>query len=295
MGAAGEIPDRVARQVAGVLGVEPGSLRTAGLSGGCINPAARVQSEADVVFVKWATAHTPPDQFEREADALRLIEAARAVRVPRVRAVSSDALVLEWIEPGRVAGKSWAELGSALARLHRNTAPAFGASKDNYIGPLPQRNGWLDGWVEFYRERRVRPQLERALAAAAFDTSERHLLARFVDSLDTILADAAPGGASLLHGDLWSGNAHPSAHGDVVLLDPASYHGDREVDLAMAELFGGFPRAFYDAYEEAWPTPAGSSRRRSAYRVYYLLVHVNLFGAGYVRGTMDAVRASLHD
>src|SRR5690606_28054934 len=119
--------------------------------------------------------------------------------------------------------------------------------------------------------RRVRPQLERALAAAAFDTSERHLLARFVDSLDTILADAAPGGASLLHGDLWSGNAHPSAHGDVALPDPASYRGDREVGLAMAELFGGFPRALYDAYEEAWPTPAGSNRRRSAYRVYYLL------------------------
>lgn len=276
-----------------MLGVAEDTLHSSSLPGGCISPAARVQSGDHVVFVKWATADTPSDQFEQEAASLRVLDGAQAVRVPRVLSISPESLVLEWIEPGRVSESSWQKLGSALAGLHRTTADRFGAEHDNYIGPLPQQNGWLDDWIEFYRERRIRPQLERAVSAGAFDADERRTLTTFIDSLDTILREAAADGPSLLHGDLWSGNAHPCADGEVALIDPASYYGDREVDLAMAELFGGFPRAFYEAYEEAWPTRTGRARRRSAYRVYYLLVHVNLFGSSYVRGTVDAARMSM--
>lgn len=287
------LPDRVRREVADALGVDPGSLRPSRVSGGCISPAARVESGAGTVFVKWATSHTPPDQFECEAEALRVIAGTQTVRVPAVVSVSPRALVLEWIEPGHVGDGGWRALGHALARMHRAGAQGFGAPRDNYIGPLPQQNGWLDDWTEFYRERRLLPQLERAFSAGAFDASQRRVLNSFIESLDTILRDAADRGPSLLHGDLWSGNAHPSADGHVALIDPASYYGDREVDLAMTELFGGFPRIFYDAYAEEWPTPPGSERRRSAYRVYYLLVHVNLFGGSYVSGTIEAARASM--
>lgn len=288
-----QLPDVVTRQVAAALDVAPDTLRSSSLAGGCISPAARVQSGDHIAFVKWATVGTPPDQFEQESASLRLLDSAQAVRVPRVLSVSAESLVLEWIEPGRVSESSWQSLGSALASLHRTTADRFGAERDNYIGPLPQQNGWFADWVEFYRERRIRPQLERALSADAFDAGERQILTTFVDSLEAILKGAAADGASLLHGDLWSGNAHPCADGEVALIDPASYYGDREVDLAMTELFGGFPRAFYEGYEEAWPTTPGRERRRSAYRVYYLLVHVNLFGSSYVRGTVDAARASM--
>jgi fructosamine-3-kinase len=287
------LPAAVARQVAAALDVATETIRSSAVAGGSINPAARVQSGDRIAFVKWATPDTPADQFAQEAESLRRIGAVQAVRVPRVLAVSEDALVLEWIEPGRVAEHAWDALGRGLARLHRTTAARFGGPHDNYIGPLPQPNGWLTDWAEFFRERRIRPQLERALAAHAFDAGQRRALEAFVDSLEGILRGAAAGGASLLHGDLWSGNAHPAADDQVALIDPSSYYGDREVDLAMAELFGGFPRAFYEAYEEEWPTPGGRERRRSAYRVYYLLVHVNLFGAAYVGGTMEAVHASM--
>jgi fructosamine-3-kinase len=219
--------------------------------------------------------------LEAEADGLRELGAARAVRVPTPIAcgVSGDSayLALEWLDL-RHGGRD-AALGRALAGLHRTTAPRFGGPRANTIGSTPQDNAWADEWAAFFRDRRIAPQL--ALAArngyrGALERDGERLLA----AIPALLAghDPAP---SLLHGDLWSGNAAKLASGEPVIFDPAVYYGDREADLATTELFGGFGGDFHGAYREAWPLAAGYERRRTLYNLYHVLNHLNLFGGGY--------------
>jgi protein-ribulosamine 3-kinase len=169
-------------------------------------------------------------------------------------------------------GGDYAALGRMLAALHRQTGPRFGWHRDNYIGLSPQLNGWCDDWSEFWRERRLGPQAARAGVRINMDRIELH--------------QPQP---SLLHGDLWSGNAGFTPEGPVVY-DPAVYYGDREADLAMTELFGGFPRAFYDAYNEVLPLAEGYERRKHVYNLYHLLNHLNLFGAGYLGQVKSTLR-----
>jgi fructosamine-3-kinase len=159
----------------------------------------------------------------------------------------------------------WAAMGKALAALHRQTGPRFGWQRDNYIGLAPQVNTWKDDWCEFFVECRLRPQAHKA----GIDIPEKRVRA--------LLADHRPM-PSLLHGDLWNGNAGFTADGPVVF-DPAVYYGDREADLAMTELFGGFRREFYEGYG---PLDAGYERRKHLYNLYHLLNHLNLFGGGYL-------------
>ena len=177
----------------------------------------------------------------------------------------------------------FAALGRMLAEAHRKPGGRFGWSRDNYIGATPQANGWCDSWAEFWRERRLKPQVELA-KRNGFDL-------RFDEDL---LKNHSPQPA-LLHGDLWSGNAGFTAEGPVVF-DPAVYYGDREADLAMTELFGGFPREFYKAYEETYPLEDGYRLRKHLYNLYHLLNHLNLLGAGYlsqVKETLGLLRRSL--
>ena len=162
----------------------------------------------------------------------------------------------------------WSAMGRALAALHRKTGPRFGWRRDNYIGLAPQINTWKDDWVEFFVACRLRPQASKAGIALA---EER---------IRALLQDHRPA-PSLLHGDLWSGNAGFTAAGPVVF-DPAVYYGDREADVAMTELFSGFPREFYDAYNKEWALDAGYARRKHLYNLYHLLNHLNLFGGGYL-------------
>jgi fructosamine-3-kinase len=261
------------------------------VGGGCISAAYRVRlADGRAIFVKAAPPNAPADLFEQEARALRVLDGAGAVRVPRVLAVAEEWLALEWLEPGGGGASGWRQLGAGLAALHRSRAPEYGWPADNYIGPLPQFNQATTSWAEFWAERRLRPQLQRArhrLGAARAAAVER-LLAVLPERLDPAAAD----GASLLHGDLWTGNVHMTADGPA-LIDPASYHGHREVDLAMAALFGPFPAAFMEAYTAAWPLLPHAERRLPVYQLYYLLVHVNLFGDAYLAGTDRALRAAL--
>jgi fructosamine-3-kinase len=217
------------------------------------------------------------------------------VRVPGVVASggagASAWLLLEWLEPGPATPRAWEDLGRALAALHRTRAERFGADQDNYIGSLPQANGWSTSWPAFWRERRLGPQQEQAVGAGLLGSADARAFDRLSHRLDELLAPAADEGASLLHGDLWSGNVHMMDGGTAAVIDPSVYHGHREVDLAMAELFGGFGGRFRHAYEESWPlAPGYDPVRRSVYQVYYLLVHVNLFGPGYVGRTREALR-----
>jgi fructosamine-3-kinase len=189
------------------------------------------------------------------------------VRVPRILDHGPDFLLLERLDLKR--NGDWTALAQMLAKLHRTTGPRFGWHRDNYIGATPQINKWHDEWATFFIECRMQPQLDLA--------RKNGYPIKFSSSL---LKDHHPQ-PSLLHGDLWSGNAGFIEEGPVIF-DPAAYYGDREADLAMTELFGGFPREFYAAYRKAYPLDAGYGQRKHLYNLYHLLNHLNLFGSGYL-------------
>jgi fructosamine-3-kinase len=226
-------------------------------------------------FVKTAT---PRARLEAEVDGLAALRATRTVRVPDVVALDERGLALERLELRPLDARSGAALGVALAALHR--APAgerFGWASDNYIGATPQHNAWCAAWHEFFREQRLRPQLQLAAANGyPLQREGEKLLTR----IDALLSGHDPK-PSLLHGDLWGGNAGALPDGTPVIFDPAVYVGDREADLAMTELFGGFPAGFLAAYRDAYPLDEGYALRRELYNLYHLLNHLNLFGEGY--------------
>jgi fructosamine-3-kinase len=220
-----------------------------------------------------------------EADGLGALAHAGALRVPRVLACGVSAasafLALEWIEsvPGDAAAAEC--LGEGLARLHAAPGPRFGYARDNFIGRTPQANAWSENWAEFFREQRLRPQFRLAAQrgdAAALTSRAEPLL----EAVPTLLAGHAPRPA-LLHGDLWAGNYLVASGGEPVIFDPAVYYGDREADLAMTRLFGGFAPDFYRAYRAVAPLPSGWQRRADLYNLYHLLNHANLFGGGYAQ------------
>ncbi len=185
--------------------------------------------------------------------------------------------MLEYLE--LTGGGDFAALGRMLAAMHRSTGARFGWHRDNYIGATPQANAWCDDWTEFWLERRLRPQMELA-RANGFEIRGQAFSER-------LLARHRPQ-PSLLHGDLWNGNAGFS-NGQPVLFDPAVYYGDREADLAMTGLFGGFPPQFYAAYEAAFPLEPGYEKRKPLYNLYHLLNHLNLFGGGYLAQVQAAL------
>ena len=276
--------------------------------GGCISDTLQLRTRVGLrFFLKRPKGSAIPGLFAAEAHALERLADTRTLRVPEVIAcsdepepLSADAagdagswLLLEWLEPGSPDRATWERLGCALAALHRVGSDRFGWSADNFIGTLPQSNAPTRSWAEFWRDRRLRPQLELALAGAAFTSAEAARFDALFSALDDLVGPAESDGPSLVHGDLWSGNLHVLDTGEPTLIDPAAYFGHREVDLAMAELFGGFDRRFFDAYREAWPVAPGyDTHRRALYQLYYLLVHVNLFGGAYRRSTLEAVTAA---
>ena len=253
------------------------------IGGGCINDGFRVSGSGQSFFVKRNRANQRA-MFEAEAEGLRTIRATGTVRVPQPLCTGEHSgqcwLVLEHLDLARGSDTSMALLGERLAALHRTTAERFGWDRDNTIGSTPQHNDWSADWSAFWRSRRLGLQL--ALAAR---NGYRGKLQRdgesLLNRLEALLLGHAPR-ASLLHGDLWGGNVAATADGEPVVFDPACYFGDREADLAMTELFGGFPPAFYAAYREAWPLDAGYPVRRKLYNLYHVLNHLNLFGEGYL-------------
>ncbi len=250
-------------------------------SGGSISSAWRVDSNQGPVFMKLEAARHG-DRLAAEADGLVALRQSHAVRVPAVLAQGqlNDCafLLLEWVEQGR--GSAAAErLGEQLAALHRCTGDAFGWHRDNYIGATPQPNKGGQDWPLFLREQRLRFQYQLALSNG-HRLSEARML-RLLENLEDFYADYRPA-ASLLHGDLWGGNWFADEQGQPVIFDPAVYYGDREADLAMSELFGGFGPDFYAAYAAAWPLDPGYSVRRDLHKLYHVLNHLNLFGGGYL-------------
>jgi fructosamine-3-kinase len=276
-------------QVAVALGSPVTSSRS--VSGGDINQAEQmVLADGRVVFVKSNTA-TDPTMFTAEARGLAWLGEARALRVPRVLHVAEDFLVLEHLESGRRRPDFDEHLGRGLAVLHRFGAPGFGLDHDNFIGRLPQANATAPTWPDFYRERRLEPQLRLAQEAGLCPPS----LARGFEQLFAVLEDRVgpPEPPARLHGDLWGGNLMVDDAGAPCLIDPAVYAGHREVDLAMMQLFGGFSPRFFSAYQEAWPLAPGYEERVPLYQLYFLMVHVNLFGRSYLAQAEHALRATI--
>ena len=254
------------------------------VTGGDINDAYRVECSLGVLFVK-TNAHAPATLFPAEARGLEWLRGASALRVPEVRLISEPDeplryLVLEYIVKGRPARDFDERLGRGLSALHRSGPPVFGLDHDNFIGSLPQSNGATDSWAEFYRRRRLEPQLERAIASGCASYAMRRGFERLFTILPKLVGPEEP--PSRLHGDLWGGNLHIDAEGAPCLIDPAVYAGHREVDLAMMRLFGGFSERVFSAYDEAYPLSAGAAERCALYQLYPLMVHVNLFGGSYV-------------
>ena len=226
------------------------------------------------------------DMFEAEADGLNALAKCPAIGVPQVIGSGSDGrqayLVLEHLElfpMEKHNACACVSAGRALADLHRIVGSRFGWTRDNYIGHTPQSNHLCSDWADFFARERLLPQLDLArkngLSGSLIDNGER-----LAERAHVFFCDHCPE-PSLLHGDLWNGNAAFDRQGRLVLYDPAVYFGDRETDLAMSELFGGFPPAFYTAYRDAWPLSTGYPQRRMLYNLYHVLNHCNLFGGGY--------------
>ncbi|MGH8453020.1 MAG: fructosamine kinase family protein [Nevskiales bacterium] len=251
------------------------------VSGGCIHQALRLRGERQSYFIKLNSADCA-GMFEAEALGLQELRRCTALRVPEPvcwgRQGDHGYLVLEWLDLKPLAGKSEATLGEKLAELHHVTSALYGWSQDNTLGTTRQKNTPEGDWIHFWREHRLGFQLKLAQKKDARLTEPGE---RLLQTLEVLLAGHQPP-ASLLHGDLWSGNAAQDSQGKPVIFDPAVYYGDREAEIAMMELFGGFGGDALLAYRAAWPLEPGYVEvRRDLYQIYHILNHFNLFGGQY--------------
>ena len=264
--------------------------RLSPVGGGCIYTAWRVElTNGSSLFAKTNRSSTLP-MLQAEADGLRAL-AQVAVRAPGLTIPTPLALgvlegqavlVLPWLElAGRGgSGDAWQQLGAALARFHRLSLPlnqgrGYGFEADNFIGSAPQLNGWLSDWGRFFAERRLAPQLAWLRRSGVELQGAEVLLEVVPQWLSGHRAEPV-----LVHGDLWSGNAALLSGGGGTIFDPAVHWADREVDLAMARLFGGFPAPFFAGYDQEWALPADAAQRVELYNLYHLLNHANLFDEG---------------
>ncbi|MCP3871476.1 MAG: fructosamine kinase family protein [Gammaproteobacteria bacterium] len=264
------------------------------IGGGCINTTFILDDKEQRYFVKLNDSHLL-SMFEAEAQGLEELQLSATIRVPRPicfgKTDQQAYLVLEFIDmTGRADPVS---AGRQLAALHRTTSERFGWHRDNTIGSTPQPNEWYDNWMEFWREKRLGYQLTLA-AENGYSGNLQRRGEILLQSLPSLLEHQPV--PSLTHGDLWSGNLAYDRDSQPVIYDPATCYADRETDLAMTELFGGFGSDFYAAYREAWPLIPGYSTRRTLYNLYHILNHLNLFGGGYgnqALGMIDRLLAEL--
>lgn len=276
------LQDAIAASITRTTGIAFRPERKRSVSGGDINITEMLEGSGQQYFVKINDARRL-GMFEAESDGLAEITNSKSVRVPHpiCSGTHSDRayLVLEYLDIERGTGRSDELLGQQLAAMHRTTTDKFGWWRNNTIGSTPQINTTEHDWIMFYREHRLRVQLELA-AQSGFGRNLSKSGEQLLEKLPEFFTDYEPL-PSLLHGDLWGGNHAALRDGTPVIFDPAVYYGDREADLAMTELFGGFSAGFYAAYREAWPLDPGYPVRRNLYNLYHVLNHLNLFGGGY--------------
>jgi len=287
---------QIAARIAEASGTRFAARETRSVGGGCINHAVVLSDGKASWFVKLNRADRL-DMFEAEADGLAAMHATASIRVPRplcTGVANGQAFIVMEFVPLNGRGRGAAALaGEQLAAMHRSAAERFGWHRDNTIGSTPQSNRWDGDWSAFWAGQRLGSQLKLAADNGWGGRLAKRgalLLERF-----PVLIDHAPR-PSLLHGDLWGGNLGTAIDGAPVIFDPACYYGDREADIAMTELFGGFGAEFYAAYNAAWPLDPGYRTRRTLYNLYHILNHLNLFGGGYLgqaEGMIDKLLAEI--
>lgn len=283
------VPSVILEQLAESVGSDPTDFSFCG--GGCINHGGRLKTRAGDLFLKWNDAAKFPGMFAAEAEGLKLLRNAGAIHIPEVItegvAGTWQFLVLEFVEERPRAGTYWTDLGQQLASLHKHTIATYGLDHDNYIGSLPQRNTPAEKWTDFFITQRLEFQVKLAVNDRKLNAESVRLFDALYNKLGDLLPEEKP---CLLHGDLWSGNLIINDKGKPCLIDPAVYYGHREAEIAFTTLFGGFSAEFYKSYHEAFALEPGYAERFDIYNLYPLLVHVNLFGGGYVSQVVSILR-----
>jgi fructosamine-3-kinase len=249
------------------------------LGGGCINDGVRLETTSGGSFFLKTNSRAPEDMFAREAEGLQAMNLHDAPRVPRPYFYDEDFLLMEDLAPAPRRADYWEEFGRQLAALHKYTHNQFGFQHDNYIGSTPQPNPWTDDGYVFFTEQRLKFQSQLALKRGLLGRRELEQVERLAARLPDLIPSQP---ASLIHGDLWTGNAMTDSNGGPAIIDPAAHYGWAEAELAMTTLFGSFPEVFYRAYQEISPLEEGLRDRFPLYNLYHLLNHLNLFGSGYL-------------
>lgn len=260
------------------------------VSGGCINNGVLLGTESGRSFFLKTNSQNPPDMFAREAEGLKALDVDGAPRVPCAYLFGENFLLMEDLRASAPSADYWETFGRKLARLHDHTSEHFGFAHDNYCGATPQPNPWTQDGYTFFGNNRLLFQAQMAHRRGLLGAPDLVQVERLVQRLPTLLPEQP---ASLLHGDLWTGNAMSDENGEPAIIDPAAHFGWAEAELAMTTLFGAFPLKFYQAYQEVRPLERGFRERFEIYNLYHLLNHVNLFGAGYlgqVRMVLDHYR-----
>lgn len=253
------------------------------IGGGCINNGGKLNTSDGNFFLKWNDTSKFPGMFDAEVKGLNLMSTSNTLRIPKAIGASSNGpyqfIVMEFIESHSKKGDYWEQLGFGLAAMHKVSSDAYGLDHDNYMGSLSQFNATKNSWIEFFITQRLEVQLKLSVDSRTMSLVHQKKFESLYKKLPSILIEERP---ALVHGDLWNGNLITDDKGSPCLIDPAVYFGNREVDLAMTHLFGGFTDTFYKSYQDAFPLESGFQDRFDVYNLYPLLVHVNLFGQGYL-------------
>lgn len=258
------------------------------LGGGDINEVFLITTtKAEKFVVKVNDAKEFPGMFQSEMEGLQTLAKTGCIKIPKpIHTGEFDDkayLLLEYFPTGKQGNDFWENFGSQMACLHQHTAKEFGFNKDNYVGSLPQKNSWSEDPVEFYITCRLAPQLK----LAGENKYDLGISKYFIRNVSENIPDEPP---SLIHGDLWNGNLLITSKGEPCLIDPAVAYAPREMDLAMMKLFGGFDHRLFSAYNEAFPLERGFEERLPLWQLYYLLVHLNIFGKGYLNQVNNIIR-----
>ena len=263
-------------------------LRSQSVGGGCINNGARIYTDSGETFFVKLNQSAPTDMFAREAEGLDALAVTDGPRVPAAYLAGEDFLLLEDLKPASPKPGYWETFGQRLAALHNHVGDRYGFDHDNYCGSTPQPNTWCEDGYHFFCEHRLRFQAQLASRRGLLQRDDLRRIERVCERLPNLIPAQPP---SLIHGDLWSGNAIAGPQGEPAIIDPAAHYGWGEAELGMTTLFGGFPHTFYDAYVEARPLTPGWRQRLPLYNLYHLLNHVNLFGGGYLSQTRRVLRS----
>ena len=247
------------------------------LTGGDINDVFLIRTDGGPYVIKLNSAKAFPNMFETEAKGLTLLQSSQSFRIPQVKTIGRQNdlsyLIMEYLPQGEITDSFWTNFAQNLVQLHSFTGTEFGLDHDNYIGSLPQFNQPSEDAYSFYIQSRLEPQ---------FKWAQNHGFSFSLDSFYKNLKSEIPNEApALIHGDLWNGNYMVGDNEIPILIDPAVAYAPREMDLAMMQLFGGFPQEVYNNYNNQFPLEKGWQDRTSIWQLYYLLVHLNLFGSGY--------------